>query len=149
MSLLYLDYHCFQRRFDDARQVRIRCEAAACEAIFSRAKLGTEALIWSFMHDDENELCPFPARRMEIFRGGLSFALHVGPTEKIREQARTLVGAGRLSPKDALHVACALDARADWFLTCDDPLLKRATRLNLGLQLANPRAYVDPESLQP
>lgn len=31
MDLIYLDYNCFQRRFDDASQIRIKLEALACE----------------------------------------------------------------------------------------------------------------------
>jgi hypothetical protein len=38
MSLIYLDYNCFQRGFDDPRQVKIQMEALACEEIFFRAE---------------------------------------------------------------------------------------------------------------
>ena len=34
MDLVYLDYDCFQRGFDDPRQVRIQMEALACQEIF-------------------------------------------------------------------------------------------------------------------
>jgi hypothetical protein len=33
MHLLYLDYNCFQRGFDDPGQVRIQIEALACQEI--------------------------------------------------------------------------------------------------------------------
>ena len=48
-DLLYLDYNCFQRGFDDSSQVRIRMEAAACEKIFDDAESGVVDLVWSFM----------------------------------------------------------------------------------------------------
>ena len=36
MDLIYLDYNCFQRGFDDPRQIRIQMEALACQEIFIR-----------------------------------------------------------------------------------------------------------------
>lgn len=38
MDLVYLDYNCFQRGFDDPRQARIRMEALACQEIFEQAE---------------------------------------------------------------------------------------------------------------
>lgn len=38
MDLIYLDYNCFQRGFDDSRQVKIQIEALACEEIFARVE---------------------------------------------------------------------------------------------------------------
>jgi hypothetical protein len=38
MTLIYLDYNCFQRGFDDPRQVRIQMEAVACQEIFTQAQ---------------------------------------------------------------------------------------------------------------
>ncbi|MGK7918877.1 MAG: hypothetical protein AB4080_02550, partial [Trichodesmium sp.] len=60
MDLIYLDYNCFQRGFDDPRQTRIQMEALACQELFIRAEVGTIKLVWSFMHLDETNLCPFP-----------------------------------------------------------------------------------------
>lgn len=60
MNLLYLDYNCFQRRFDDPRQIRIQIEALACQGIFAFAENQLLQLIGSFMPEDETTLCPFP-----------------------------------------------------------------------------------------
>ena len=38
MDLIYLDYNCFQRRFDDTSQIKIQLEALACEEIFLMAE---------------------------------------------------------------------------------------------------------------
>ena len=37
-ALIYLDYNCFQRSFDDPHQVRIQMEALACQEIFILAE---------------------------------------------------------------------------------------------------------------
>ena len=49
--LVYLDYNCFQRGFDDPAQVRIQMEALACQEVFARAARSEITLAWSFMHE--------------------------------------------------------------------------------------------------
>mgnify|MGYP001769342563 FL=1 len=56
MDVIYLDYNCFQRRFDDSSQIKIQLEAMACEEIFLRAEIEEVKLAWSFMHEDETLL---------------------------------------------------------------------------------------------
>ncbi|MFZ3091880.1 MAG: PIN domain-containing protein [Nitrospirota bacterium] len=34
-----------------------------------------------------------------------------------------------VKPRDALHIACALEAGADYFLTCDDKLIRDYLKL--------------------
>lgn len=147
MQLLYLDYNCFQRRFDDLRQERIRREAEACDLIFSEAAAMRVELVWSFMHADEGRSCPFLTRRLEAMRLASVCAVRVAYVESIGLQAAGIQRAGRLSAKDALHVASALHAGAGWFLTCDDQLRRRASRLDLGLPVCGPVAYVASHSL--
>ena len=84
VRLLYLDCNCFQRSFDDQRQSRIRREAKACTMIFAWSGAGRLGLILSFMHEDENGYCPFPARRLEVIRLGQECAGRVHPVESIR-----------------------------------------------------------------
>lgn len=60
MDLIYFDYNCFQRGFDDPAELRIQMEALACQEVFTRAEQAECQLIWSFMHEDENSLRPLP-----------------------------------------------------------------------------------------
>ena len=83
MDLIYLDYNCFQRGFDDHQQIRIQMEALACQEIFIRAEEGEIQLVWSFMHEDETILCPFPERKHEASRLANLCALRIGPEEEI------------------------------------------------------------------
>jgi predicted nucleic acid-binding protein len=46
-------------------------------------------------------------------------------TEEVEKQARDLDALG-IKPLDALHLALAEEAQADYFCTCDDQLLKKA-----------------------
>ena len=126
--LIYLDHNCFQRGFDDPRQIKIQLEALACEEIFSRAGKKLQ-LVWSFMHDDENMLCPFVERKLAVIGLKQLCQIRVAPETEILEMARDYATTARLSPKDALHLACAVRCGARYFLTCDAQLIKRALRL--------------------
>jgi predicted nucleic acid-binding protein len=140
--LVYLDYNCFQRGFDDPAQVRIQMEALACQEVFARAARGEITLAWSFMHEDETILCPFPARRQEAFRLATLCQVHVAPAAAIRTLAQSFQAQSGLSAKDALHLACAAQVKAVCFVTCDDGLIRQAMRLRLSLAILNPVDYV-------
>jgi len=145
MELVYLDYNCFQRGFDDPRQVRIQMEALACREIFERAESGRVQLLWSFMHEDETALCPFPERKYEVLRLATLCQVRVGPRQEIRSLAHAFQEQGGLSAKDAIHLACASYIRADVFVTCDDRLVRQIKRLALEIGVLNPVDYVRRE----
>ncbi len=142
MDLIYLDYNCFQRGFDDPHQIKIQLEALACEEIFIRAERKEVKLVWSFMHKDENILCPFSERKYEIFRLVTLCKVRVGPKEEIYNLATSFQEKGRCSAKDAVHLACACYVKASFFLTCDDRLIKKAGRLKLEVMVMNPLDYI-------
>lgn len=142
MDLIYLNYNCFQRGFDDRRQIKIQLEASACEEIFARTERRDIRLIWSFMHEDENILCPFIERRLEVFRLSTLCSVRIGPDIEIYRKAKVFQRKGGVSPKDAIHLACADLAQSDFFLTCDDDLIKHARRLTLDIRIMNPVEYI-------
>ena len=140
--MVYLDYNCFQRGFDDPQQIKIQLEALACEEIFARAEGKEVRLMWSFMHDDENTLCPFMERKLEALRLSILCKVRVGPEEEIYNLAKEFQHKAKLSSKDAVHLACAYYTKARFFLTCDDQLIKRARKLNLEMNIMNPIEYI-------
>ncbi len=142
MDLIYLDYNCFQRCFDDPRKIRIRLEALACEEIFRKAEKKVVRLVWSFMHEDENILCPFAERMLEVYRLSSLCKIRVGPIKEIYHIAKNFQQKAKLSSKDAVHLACAYYAKSRFFLTCDDMLIKRAKRLNIEIRVMNPVEYI-------
>lgn len=146
--LLYLDYNCFQRGFDDPSQIRIQLEALACQEIFLMAEQEKVELVWSFMHEDETVLCPFPERKYEILKLSKLCKIRIGPTEEIYSYAKFLYRKSGLSAKDALHLASAIFVKADFFVTCDDRLIKRAKGtkgLDIEMELINPVDYIRQE----
>ena len=141
MAQVYLDYNCFQRSFDDMRQTRIFLEAISCQSIFKMAEDHKIDLIWSFMHQDESILCPFPDRKIEAFKLSQLCRIKVKPSEDIRMKAIEYQKKASLSTNDAIHLASAVSSASDFFITCDDELIKRSGRLNLSIKIMNPVDY--------
>jgi len=139
---IYMDYNCFQRPYDDQRQARIQMEAAACQKLLDDAERGRICIVWSFMHEDENLLCPFPDRKLAIQHLAGCCRKQVGPDTQVRNLAEDMQTKAGLSAKDALHLACAVHAEAKAFLSCDDELLRKGRRLRLDMVLLNPVEYV-------
>jgi len=142
MILIYPDYNCFQRGFDDPLQVKIQMEALACASIFFNAEMKSFKLVWSFMHEDENRLCPFIERRIEVERLSALCRKRIEPNDEIYITAREFQQSANLSSKDAIHLACAEYANCTYFLTCDEELIKRAARLTLEIKVMNPVDYI-------
>jgi predicted nucleic acid-binding protein len=137
---LYIDLSCFNRPFDDQGQERIRLETEAVLSILTRLLNGKDTLLWSWALSFENDKHPKPDRRDEIAiweaRSEQSIPLSATLEERALQFDR--IGIGAL---DAVHLASAEAGGADILLTCDDALVKRASRLGLGLRVLNPVAY--------
>jgi predicted nucleic acid-binding protein len=147
MDLIYLDYNCFQRRFDDPSQIKIQLEALACEEIFLRAEIEEIQLAWSFMHEDETLLCPFPNRLNVAFILSTLCKMRIGPVEQIYESALEFQRRSKMTSKDAIHLACAHFIKADYFLSCDNRLVSQAKKLGLEMTILNPVEYIRMEDL--
>lgn len=121
---IYLDICAFNRPFDDQSHIRVRLEAEAKLFIQSRVKEGDVELVWSYILDIENDQNPFKEKRIAVDRWRKFSVVDVAESRDILGKANQLVMAG-VKPKDALHVACAIAADADYFVTTDDKLLKK------------------------
>jgi len=120
----YLDACCLQRPFDDQTQLRIRVESEAVLAILSAVEAGEATLLTSEALAFEIERIPVERRREEAF-GMLALAKeHLVLTEASVAMAESLARAG-ISAMDALHAALASEAKADFFATTDDKLLRK------------------------
>jgi predicted nucleic acid-binding protein len=138
--LLYLDLNCFNRPFDDQSQDRIAQETAAVFVILQWIIDGVDRLLWSAILF-ENAQHPLADRRIEIARWAQRAVVNVAVTQQVATRARTLTREG-FRPLDAAHLACAEAAACDRFLTCDDRVIRRTRRVQVGLRVQNPRDYV-------
>ncbi len=137
---IYLDNCCFNRPFDDQSQLRIRLEAEAKLKIQEDIRAGIYKLIWSYLLDYENKKNPFQERTEPIAKWR-AYAV-----EDVEEDRETIELATRISHEgirkiDSLHVACAIKAHADYFLTTDDGILKRASRVQ-GIRITDPIGFI-------
>jgi predicted nucleic acid-binding protein len=80
-------------------------------------------------------------RRIEIARWAQRAVINVAVMPQVAIRARTLTREGFRS-LDAAHLACAEAAACDRFLTCDDRVIRRTRRVQVGLRVQNPRDYV-------
>jgi len=137
---IYLDNCCFNRPFDDQSHLRIRLESEAKLRVQEEIRSGTYRLVWSYILDFENSKNPFRERREQIAKWRVYSKEDIEESEDVLHAAGALVELG-LKSLDALHVACAVHARADYFLTTDDGIIKKAALIK-GIRVADPIAFI-------
>jgi predicted nucleic acid-binding protein len=129
--LIYLDMCTIQRPLDDKVQLRVLVETEAVLGIIAFCESGQAVLVSSDALEYETARNTHPVRKahaVDILERAGRF-VQLSPA--VEQRARALNQAG-LKPLDALHLACAVDAGADFFCTCDDRLLKRAHAVHIG-----------------
>ena len=131
MTTIYLDVCCYNRPFDSQVQTRVRLETEAKLSLQEMAKAGALKLAWSYILEYENNLSPLPSRREAIAAWRNIASLCVEPDAGIVAQANSLSVTYALKSFDALHVACAVAAGADLFVTTDDFVLKKLKTFSL------------------
>ncbi|HYC89098.1 MAG TPA: hypothetical protein VEO54_07795 [Thermoanaerobaculia bacterium] len=133
-TIVYLDICALKRPFDDARNERIRREAEAVARIFEEAENGRIQFVASPAHRFENDRNPREDRRLATALWLRNAGRSVAITSAVDERARFLSGLG-FGALDALHLACAENAHARWFVTTDDRLIRKALEQRDQIQL--------------
>jgi predicted nucleic acid-binding protein len=104
---------------------------------------GKLLLVWSFVLDYENAANPFNERKHSISEWKKLSITDCNLCEEISNKAVNLLNIG-LRQKDASHIACAIYAEADFFITTDKKILNKPVQ---GIILINPidfvRRYLD------
>ena len=140
MIRIYLDNCCFNRPFDDQSQTRVRLESEAKLDIQQLIKDKQLELAWSYILDYEGRANPFKERRDVIARWKMVAVADVEETTATVRHAREIADLG-LRTKDALHVACAMAADCDYFLTTDDLVVKKM-RGFAGIAIMYPTQFI-------
>ena len=137
--LLYLDNCCYNRPWDDQRQLRIRREAESVLYIVEDARCGVLSIAASDFTYGELSNMPDAGRQEKVLELVSAASVHV--SEHADHYSRATVFAPfNIAGYDALHLAAAESAGADYFLTTDDRLLNRSRRARhiLHLTVLNP-----------
>lgn len=137
---VYLDNCAFNRPFDDQQQIRIRLEAEAKLYIQAKIKQDVFKLAWSYILDYENSQNPFPERRSAIALWRALATIDVEPSSPLIASATHFQQIG-IKPKDALHLACAVEAQADYFITTDDQIIKKMPK-EAAIKAINPLDFL-------
>lgn len=120
-----------QRPLDTKTHPRIAVEAEAILGVLTLCEAGQVELMTSETLMFELERNPHPVRKTYALDVLGKATVSIQTDTQIEERARTLQAEG-IKPVDALHLASAVEAKADYFCTCDDRLLKRAKAVDTG-----------------
>lgn len=139
--LVYLDNCCYNRPYDDQNQPRILHEAQAQLLIQKQISLGSIMLVSSYVLSAENSANKFASRREDIKKFMDKYtALYVSDKNRprIEHKAQEIMKAG-LKFMDACHIACAIFAGSDYFLSVDDRVLRFKTN---EVRIMNPVDFI-------
>ena len=138
---IYLDNCVYNRPFDDQRQIRIFLEAQAKLHIQNLIINNNIFLACSYMSIFENNDNPHEERQLPIknFLDHASLFIDYDKAEKVEAKAGAIMEYG-IKNKDAIHIACAIEAECDYFLTTDDDLKKKYT--DTDIIVCNPVDFI-------
>ena len=128
---VYLDICAIQRPLDDQTQLRVRAEAEAVLGLLALCEAGTLVLVASGVHTVENERSPHPDRRAHADDVLALARSYVPASVAVLRRAEPYAALG-IKRLDALHLASAVEARANYFCTPDDGLLRRGRGADTG-----------------
>jgi predicted nucleic acid-binding protein len=125
---IYLDCCCLQRPFDDQTQPRIRVETEAVLAILASVQAGDLSLLSSEALEYEVSRIPDEVRRNEVMSVLALASERLEINDEAEALAESLESRG-VQSMDAVHLALASTAKADFFGTCDDKILRKCQTL--------------------
>ena len=123
---VYLDNCSYNRPYDDQSQIRIHLETQAKLHIQDMIREKRIELVTSYVLDFENSNNRSMQKKMAIEKFLKDYAaLYVSNRneKEIVELVKHIMMMG-VKEKDVYHVACAIVAKCNYFITTDDRLLK-------------------------
>ena len=126
---IYLDMCCYNRPYDDQSSLKVAMETQSKIHIQNLIKAGQYDLIGSYTLDYEVSRNPFEMRRNSIVNFiSENIKGYVGEerADILKPMAENIMEQG-VKEKDAYHVASAIYAKCDYFISTDIRLLKYRT----------------------
>ncbi|MDE6607893.1 MAG: hypothetical protein K2K54_09105 [Lachnospiraceae bacterium] len=138
---IYLDMCCYNRPYDDQSQIKVALETQSKLYIQSQIKEQKIDLVSSYMLRYECSNNPFEMRRNTIFdfidQNTVAYVSIERRTE-IETKAKDIMKTG-IKFKDACHVASAIYAKCEYFISTDKRLLNFNTT---EIKMVTPIQYV-------
>jgi len=116
---VYLDNCCFNRPYDDQTQLRIELETKAKLHIQQQIVEKKLIFVSSVILEYENNKNPYHIRKSVIQDFFRHASESVAQSDEVMNMAKDIMKKG-IKTKDASHLACAIYAKCDYFLTTDD-----------------------------
>lgn len=140
MMRVYLDNCCYNRPYDDQSQLRISLETQAKLYIQKLIRNNQLEMVSSYVLNYENGQNPYEMRKSAIieFMQYSKIYIDTDKSDIIKKRADSIIMTG-IKTKDAYHVACAIEAGCEYFLSTDDRLLKYCTN---EIELMNPLDFI-------
>ena len=147
---VYLDCNVYCRPLDDQSQARIRAEAEAFLNILSVMREKEIVLLSSDILKFEVRAIPSVTKRRAVERLLEICSAHISESNEVMNLAEFLESECDLHGRDAIHIASAALGRAQFFLTCDEQVVRRSSRIEdvlrakgHGLHVLNPVSFND------
>ncbi|MBI3611025.1 MAG: hypothetical protein HY204_10035 [Nitrospirae bacterium] len=147
---VYLDCNVYCRPLDDQSQTRIRAEAEAFLNILSVMGEKEIVLLSSDILKFEVRAIPSVTKRRAVERLLEICSEHISESNEVLNLAESLENDCNLHGRDAVHIASAVLGRAQFFLTCDEQVVRKSGRIEdilrakgHGLRVLNPVSFND------
>lgn len=150
---LYLDMNVYYRPFDDQTQPKIELESKAIEIIFKLIERWQYKILWSYMLEFENNSNTAKDKSEDIKAIAEIICSNTILWNKAIDQiANEIVEKSIARSKDALHLACAIYGKCEYFISCDNPFIRtikhneHALKHIIGsIKLVNPVDFIGKE----
>ena len=134
MMKVYLDSCVYNRPFDNQNDERVFIEARAFYIILKWIEEGIVSSINSDALEYENRLTFDPERRVRV-KTYLGIAKeYVDSSDSSIKRAREIINLG-FREMDSLHITLAEEGNADYFVTCDDGIVRKAKKYQQRLKV--------------
>jgi len=135
---LYLDICSFNRPYDELSLLKNFLEAEAKLYIQQEILKNTLELAWSYMMDYEISFNPFSYIKRQISKWKDIAKIDIIESENVVAMAKDIMRKG-IKSKDSLHLACAIEAECDYFVTTDCKVLNKSIN---GIIIINPIDFI-------
>ena len=123
---IYLDTSALNRIFDDQSQPRIFLEASAMLLVFGLIEKRIISIVSSDVLVYENSRNPYAERQIFVTSVLRKARLIQTLNDNLAKRAQAIEVLG-IKGVDALHLACAERLKSDYFVTCDDRMIRKYT----------------------
>ena len=138
---IYMDNCCYNRPFDDLSQIKVKNEATAKMYIQSLVRFKSLVLYSSFMLVYEINKSPFEKNKEHILQFVNEFSslfISEDCEGEIKPISDGIMKTG-IKYKDAVHLACSMIEKCDFFITTDKRVLNYKTD---RIKIINPIKFV-------